>query len=108
MHVDCKLDKAIPVEVRSETERLAEARFGRFQRAVQSVRASVTDVNGPRGGVDIRCRLLVTLRRGHEVVIDETAASVREALSAAFERAGYAVSRQLDRLARGKRRAAAA
>ena len=105
MRVDCTLDKTMPAEVRTEAERLAEARFARFGRTIDAVKASVMDVNGPRGGVDIRCRLLVKIHRGKQIVIDETAASVREALTAAFERAGHAVSRRIDRLARGRRRA---
>ena len=111
MNVTCQTDRDLPAEarksVREDLARRAEGRFGRFGRRVRAVSARVLDVNGPRGGVDIRCRLAVTLRGGREVIVEETAASVREAVSGAFHRAAHAVSRRLEKARSGRRMAVA-
>ena len=104
MNITCVADKSFPASVRDTVDRLASARFTRFGRSVRSVDATVTDENGPRGGVDIRCQVRVQLGGGRRVVIRQTAATLREALSGAFERAGHTVAKKIHR---DRRRAAA-
>ena len=71
--------------------------LGRFDGRVRRVTARIGDVNGPRGGIDKRCRLHVDLG-GRPVTIDELDADLYAAVDRAAERAGRAVQRTLARL----------
>lgn len=64
---------------------------------VRAVGLFFTDLNGPKGGSDLRLRVVVRLDRLREVVVTATAASAGAALDAAMERAARAIDRSLDR-----------
>lgn len=64
---------------------------------VAGVRVRLYDVNGPRGGEDKRCTVVVFLENGSDVVIEDTAADLYQAVDRAAQRAGRAVARRLDR-----------
>lgn len=55
------------------------------------------DTNGPRGGIDKRCRIQVTLNGLGGVVIEDTEADLYVAIDRAVDRAGRAVVRRLAR-----------
>jgi hypothetical protein len=57
----------------------------------------IEDVNGPRGGVDVACRLKVALHGLPSVVIEQTATTVGVAVDRAIDAAERAVSRAIDR-----------
>jgi ribosomal subunit interface protein len=71
--------------------------FSRFSPRISRVSVMVEDVNGPRGGIDKRCRIVVKLKRGGEVAVEATDADMSAAASAAADRAGRAVQRELER-----------
>lgn len=71
--------------------------IARHSRAVERVTVRVRDVNGPRGGVDIVCRIKVVLRRLPSIVVEHRAAHLRSSLNQAFTAAERTVSRGLDR-----------
>lgn len=73
-------------------KRLAYA-LGRFENSIRSVTARLEDVNGPRGGRDIQCRITVKKARGGEVI----GAVTRESVSQAISAAGKVVARALRR-----------
>ena len=89
------------LEDTSDLQRHAERRLrfalGRFTGAVDRVTVRVEDVNGPRGGVDKRCRLVVALAPRGELIIEDEDADVRRLLDRSADRAGRAVERQLGR-----------
>ncbi len=71
--------------------------LGRFAPRLGRVAVRLADVNGPRGGADKRCRIMVTLGRGGPVVVEEQDADLYAAVDAATGRAGRAVARSLAR-----------
>lgn len=71
--------------------------LSRFSPRVARVSVTVEDVNGPRGGIDKRCRILVKLDRMEDVAIETTDAEIYDAVSAAADRVGRSVQRKLDR-----------
>ena len=69
--------------------------LGRFSNDVRSAGVHLTDTNGPRGGADKECRILVNMRSGDPVVIREIDVQIHAAVARAAERAGRAVARQI-------------
>ena len=57
----------------------------------------LTDENGPRGGVDKRCALRISLPGQQAIVIEQQESNLYVAIDAAAERAGRAVSRHVGR-----------
>jgi ribosome-associated translation inhibitor RaiA len=80
-------------------------RLSRFDGEVGSVVVRIADVNGPRGGADKRCHVLV--RGRGRVTVEELSADAYSAVDLALERAARAVSRGLER-GRGVRRSESA
>lgn len=77
-------------------ERLGR-KLGKFAGAIERVSVRLEDVNGPRGGVDTRCRIKVVLRRLPSVVFESQAASYFDALTGALAGAEKAVRRAVRR-----------
>ena len=71
--------------------------LSRFSPRISRVSVTVEDVNGPRGGIDKRCRILVKLDRMEELQVEITDADVYAAVDAAADRVGRSVQRKLDR-----------
>lgn len=77
--------------------RRLEFALGRFAGRVRSLDLRLTDENGPRGGLDRRCRLVVRLTRPYRLIVIEDVDSEGDALvSRAAERAARAVARAID------------
>lgn len=73
------------------------AAFSKFGFNVITIELTVEDVNGPRGGIDKECRVIVKLRK-----MDDVAASVKEetfskAIARAINRAERATVRKVNR-----------
>jgi putative sigma-54 modulation protein len=82
---------------REEMERRLQFALTRFDGRIFQVTVGLADLNGPRGGVDKQCRLVVKLASSGKVTIEETHASASAAVALAAERAGRAVGRELKR-----------
>jgi ribosome-associated translation inhibitor RaiA len=64
----------------------------RFAPLIHGLTATISDENGPRGGIDKTCRLVVRLNAG-TVVVKEQACAVMAAVTQAAERAARSVAR---------------
>lgn len=76
--------------------------LSRFGHELSAVVVRVSDINGPRGGLDKRCRIAVRGRRIPVLVIEETSADASSAIDLAVGRIARTVGRELER-ARGVR-----
>lgn len=72
--------------------------LSRFGSKIASVTLTVEDVNGPRGGIDKRCQLLIKMRRGQDIVLSDTDHDLKSCVSRIADRAGRTVARRLCRL----------
>lgn len=72
--------------------------LGRISHRIGTIRVRLEDVNGPKGGIDKRCRIRVAGDGGWLVLVEEHDSDVYAAVDRAAERAGRAVQRTLERL----------
>lgn len=88
--------------LKAHTDARLEAALGQHETHVERVVVKVSDLNGPRGGVDKQCHLTVHLHKWPEVIIEERGEDVYAVVSTAANRAKNAVARAIDKQ-RGKR-----
>ena len=81
--------------------RYAERRFRfalrRFSHRIRRLRIYVADINGPRGGVDKQCRILLDVAPSGSLVVEETDVRLYEAMDRAADRIKRCVRRDLKR-----------
>lgn len=96
----------VDTELREYVHRRAAFALSRFGDDVREVLVTLEDVNGPRGGIDQLCKLVVTLRRVDEPVVCETTdKEMQAAIDIAFGRASRTVARNMDRIVDRRRSA---
>ncbi len=83
--------------LRSHTERRLRFALTCCEDHIQRVVIRLSDINGPRGGVDKHCHLQVVLAGLPDVVIEDTEADLYVAIDRATGRAGRTVGRRLAR-----------
>ena len=102
-------DVAINDVMRDVLERRTHFTLGRFGGAIRSVRIGLHDENGPRGGIDKCCRVLVQPYRGEPIVVEGRGAEVRALFDQTLQRTGRTLTRAMQRSAKhpaGRRREA--
>ncbi len=77
--------------------RLSFALSHRFER-IQSIIVTLSDVNGPRGGKDKRCQILISAPGMPDMMIDETQMQMSVAIDKAAARASRTLARRMSRL----------
>ncbi len=88
---------ALTHALRDYAERRLQFALARVADRVRRVTVRLSDVNGPRGGIDKRCRIQVTLNGLADVVIEDTEADLYVAIDRAADRIGRTVVRRLAR-----------
>jgi putative sigma-54 modulation protein len=83
--------------LREHVERRLEFALRRFAHWVELVTVRLVDINGPKGGRDKRCRLVVQLSTARIVLVEATDSDVYAAVSRAAMRADETVARIVTR-----------
>jgi putative sigma-54 modulation protein len=90
------------LEVSELTREYVDHRLGfalrRFDGRITNVRVHLEDVNGPKGGIDKRCRIEVNGERSLQVIVNETQGDLHAAIDAAADRVGHQVARAIERV----------
>jgi ribosome-associated translation inhibitor RaiA len=97
-----------PVEIRAPGIDLSDAlepyvrtklgaKLGAFAMQIERVSVRFRDLNGPRGGEDIECRIQVVLAGRPDIVLHARAEDPRRAFDGANRSVGQAVRRDLER-----------
>ena len=94
------VDPRIAPELRDYAERRLTFALRRFQDHVRDVRLRLTDVNGPRHGVDARCAVTARLTNGREVFVEATTAWPFRSVTQAAGRLSEAIRRVVARMER--------
>jgi ribosome-associated translation inhibitor RaiA len=72
-------------------------KLGKFAESIERVSVRVSDVNGPRGGVDQRCRVKVALIGLPSVVVERQHAATKAAIDRALRATEESVRRIVGR-----------
>ncbi len=78
-------------------ERRIQFALGRFSSQVRAVQVTLSDINGPRGGNDVLCRIKVLLKRSGDIVVGDTDGSVEAVVAGVADRAARSLARLLER-----------
>jgi len=78
-------------------ERRLQFALARFSGHIQRAQVVLEDQNGPRGGLDKSCRIVVRLREGGGVVAEVADVNWEVAVDRATTRVGHTVARRLAR-----------
>jgi putative sigma-54 modulation protein len=84
-------------EIQSHVERKMGFALDQFDTWITHVAVHLEDINGPRRGVDKHCRVLVNLKGGKTIKVEDTDTDMISAISRSADRLGQAVSREVDR-----------
>lgn len=71
--------------------------FARTRHEIDNTKITITDINGPKGGIDKQCKVIIKPRGMKSIVIAEKRASVRNAIDRCLARASQSVNRKLKR-----------
>jgi putative sigma-54 modulation protein len=84
-------------ETESHVRRRIDFALEQFDSWITRVQVHLEDVNGPRRGVDKQCRILVNLKGGKTLKVEDPDAEMIAAVNRAADRLGQVVSREVDR-----------
>ncbi len=96
MRIELKFRGLTPTdELRAHVSRRLEFALDRFEEDLRRVSVLVIDVNGPRGGVDKRCRIELVSSRCGTIVVHRDSGDVLSAISDACDLARRTLAREL-------------
>jgi ribosome-associated translation inhibitor RaiA len=84
-------------ELRKEVKRSVAFAVDRYDRQLHDVTVYLTDLNGPKGGVDKLCQITANLSRGNAVLILEKGTGILPTVNRAAHRLGPRVGRNIQR-----------
>ena len=90
--------------LREHAARRVHFHLSRFGHEVAAVVMRISDLNGPKGGIDKRCQITVTGPRLGSATLDDRSSDAHSAVDLSVERISRAIGRELER-ARTERRA---
>jgi ribosome-associated translation inhibitor RaiA len=90
--------------LRENVERRLVFALSRFSSRIERVSVSFDDTNGPRGGLDKSCTIVVQLRKLGTVRVNHVDTQIGVGLSHAVDRIRRAVARTIDRGRQQRRR----
>lgn len=88
--------------IRAQIQRAVSTSLGRFIRHIRSIEVLLEDFNGPRGGVDKRCRIDLYLKRGGRMTSSAKSLDGAAAVTIAARRARVLLHRKRQRARSGR------
>jgi ribosome-associated translation inhibitor RaiA len=84
-------------DVRADIRRKLGRQIGKFALSIERVTVRLSDVNGPRGGMDQQCQVKVVLSGAPSVVVESQSATMHAAIASAIAGVARAVRKRLQR-----------
>lgn len=94
----CAQSMRIDARLRRFVEQRLLLTLGQFQTRIRRLAIRLVDVDGPPGGADNRCTVVVSLRHGGQVVTHATDTDARAAIDAAVSKTARALAHRLSRM----------
>ena len=107
MPLDISSNRLMSDALREYIERKLELALDRFDHRLDRIQVRLEDVNGPRGGLDKRCRLHVVGLPSWRIHVEGVGDTFYDAVDAAVARARRSVGQLLARLAEQRKEAVA-
>ena len=89
---------ALTQELKKYVKRRLKFALGSRFEQVKRVEVTLSDINGPKGGEDKRCQVLLKIQGQQDVVIDDVQSHLYAAIDRAANRASQTVSKRINRL----------
>ncbi|WP_320820480.1 HPF/RaiA family ribosome-associated protein [Thalassolituus sp.] len=89
---------ALTKDLKDYVKRRISYALGSRDDKIERIVVTLSDVNGPKGGEDKRCKVLIKLDGKNDIVIDDKQEHFHSAIDLAVDRASRAVSRRIERL----------
>ncbi|NMM27915.1 MAG: HPF/RaiA family ribosome-associated protein [Glaciimonas sp.] len=83
--------------IRDYAARRLDFALNRVWHNIRAVTVHITDENGPKGGVDKRCLIKLSVPGLPDIVVTETGHTISATIDRAIHRAAYTVQRLLSR-----------
>ena len=91
-------DIALTSDLKAYVKRSIKYALGSRYDSIKHIIVTLSDINGPKGGEDKRCKVLIKLDGTKDIVIDDKQTHLHSAIDVATERASLAVTRRIGRL----------
>ena len=88
-----KVTRGIYNRVNTKLQRI----FSRYGDRIREAEVTLEDVNGPKGGEDMRCLVSIKLNRSKSIVVQEQAADLYDAINMCAQRATLTLERHFKR-----------
>jgi hypothetical protein len=89
-------------KIRAQTQRTVSTSLRRFIRHIRRIEVLLEDVNGPRGGVDKRCRIDLYLKQGGRLTSLANSLHAAAAVTIAARRARVLLHRRCQKARSGR------
>ncbi len=83
--------------LREHIDRRLQFALGKFDPRIDRVDVGLSDINGPKGGVDKHCRIVARIRSLGSVVVEDQDQDFFTVVDRAADRIGRAVHRSIDK-----------
>lgn len=89
---------ALTKELKQYVKRRLQFALGSQSEQVKRVEVMLSDINGPKGGEDKSCKILLKIKGQEDVVVDDVQSHLYSAIDRAAGRASRTVSKRVTRL----------
>lgn len=83
--------------IRDYTKQRMQFALNRNAKHITKIKVRLADINGPRGGIDKRCQIDISLAGRNDIVIEDTETNLYVAIDRASDRCARTLSRRLER-----------
>lgn len=84
-------------ETQHQIRHRLRAALSRFGERIRRITVRLEDLNGPKGGVDLACRVKVDLRDQESIFVEEREATLSVVVDRVADRVAEAMARRVDR-----------
>ncbi|MBN2581194.1 MAG: HPF/RaiA family ribosome-associated protein [Pirellulales bacterium] len=84
-------------QIQEHIQRQMDFALGQFESWISGVAVHLEDVNGPRGGVDKCCRVLVGIKHGKTIKVEDIDVDFTVAINRVADRLRQVVGREVEK-----------